>query len=86
MLENLQKPDPRIGAWSSPRHSWVVPIVLARHLRQASWVIGIDGEIAVGGHANDPRVGLVLHIHRELMHHGAEVGHLRDLYAAFAIQ
>lgn len=31
---------------------------------------------------DDPLIGLVLHIHRELMHHGAEVSLLRDLYAA----
>ncbi|HZN13737.1 MAG TPA: hypothetical protein VFB78_05690 [Acidimicrobiales bacterium] len=31
---------------------------------------------------DDPRIGLVMHIHRELMHHGAEVGVLRDLYGA----
>ena len=31
------------------------------------------------GHA-DPVIGLVLHVHREVMHHGAEVCLLRDLY------
>jgi hypothetical protein len=31
------------------------------------------------GH-EDPVIGLVLHVHRELMHHGAEVCLLRDLY------
>jgi DinB family protein len=30
----------------------------------------------------DPFIGLVLHIHRELMHHGAEISLLRDVYAA----
>jgi hypothetical protein len=30
--------------------------------------------------ADDPLIGLVLHIHRELMHHGAEINLLRDLY------
>lgn len=29
---------------------------------------------------NDPVIGLVLHVHREVMHHGAEVCLLRDLY------
>ena len=29
---------------------------------------------------DDPVIGLVLHVHRELMHHGAEVCLLRDLY------
>ena len=28
----------------------------------------------------DPVIGLVLHVHRELMHHGGEIGVLRDLY------
>jgi len=31
---------------------------------------------------DDPKIGVVLHIHRELMHHGAEINLLRDLYAA----
>jgi hypothetical protein len=30
----------------------------------------------------DPFVNLVLHVHRELIHHGAEIALLRDLYAA----
>lgn len=29
---------------------------------------------------SDPVIGLVLHVHREVMHHGAEVCLLRDLY------
>jgi hypothetical protein len=29
---------------------------------------------------NDPVIGLVFHVHRELLHHGAEVCLLRDLY------
>ena len=29
---------------------------------------------------SDPAIGLVLHVHREVMHHGAEVCLLRDLY------
>ncbi len=32
--------------------------------------------------ADDPRIGLVLHVHRELMHHGAEISLLRDLFGA----
>jgi hypothetical protein len=31
---------------------------------------------------DDPTLNLVLHVHRELMHHGAEVCLLRDLYRA----
>jgi len=32
--------------------------------------------------ADDPMAALVLHVNRELMHHGGEVGLLRDLYRA----
>lgn len=32
--------------------------------------------------ATDPFIGMVLHISRELMHHGAEINLLRDLYRA----
>ena len=31
---------------------------------------------------DDPFIGMVLHQHRELMHHGAEINLLRDLYRA----
>jgi hypothetical protein len=31
--------------------------------------------------ADEPVARLILHIHRELIHHGAEVACLRDLYA-----
>jgi hypothetical protein len=29
---------------------------------------------------DDPFIGLVLHVHREVIHHGAEILLLRDLY------
>ena len=32
--------------------------------------------------ADDPFLNMVLHTHRELIHHGAEIALLRDLYAA----
>ena len=35
-----------------------------------------------GWFANDPFAALVLHISRETMHHGGEIGLLRDLYRA----
>jgi hypothetical protein len=35
---------------------------------------------AEGPFATMPLAGLVLHIHREMIHHGAEVALLRDLY------
>ncbi|MFW6597847.1 DinB family protein [Propionibacteriaceae bacterium Y2011] len=36
---------------------------------------------AEGGFADKPMATLVLHIHREVIHHGAEIALLRDLYA-----
>ena len=37
---------------------------------------------AEGPYAREPMATLVLHIHREVIHHGAEVALLRDLYRA----
>ncbi|HEV3497720.1 MAG TPA: DinB family protein, partial [Actinomycetes bacterium] len=36
----------------------------------------------VGPYAEDPMAALIAHINREVMHHGAEIGLLRDLYRA----
>lgn len=54
------------------------------------WVAGVTGwsdedlRVPVGdlepGFETEPRATLVLHIHRELIHHGAEIALLRDLY------
>ncbi|MEY2419620.1 MAG: hypothetical protein QOG90_2300 [Actinomycetota bacterium] len=33
----------------------------------------------------DPFIGMVLHVHREVMHHGAEICLLRDLYRARSV-
>jgi hypothetical protein len=35
-----------------------------------------------GPYAEDPMAALILHINRETMHHGGEIGALRDLYRA----
>src|SRR6266511_3907870 len=35
-----------------------------------------------GRYAKDPMAALIVHINREVMHHGAEIGLLRDLYRA----
>ena len=35
-----------------------------------------------GSYAEDPMAGLIVHINREVMHHGAEIALLRDLYRA----
>ncbi len=58
----------------------------------AAWLAGVRGwstdEVwepcgpAEGPFAKEPRATLVLHINRELIHHGAEVALLRDLWAA----
>ena len=59
----------------------------------AAWIAGVrgigadglawctGGEEADGEFADVPFAALVLHIHREVIHHGAEVSLLRDLYA-----
>jgi hypothetical protein len=57
----------------------------------AAWTTGVRGWDAAalaepcgpseGPWAEHPRVELVLHINRELIHHGAEIALLRDLYA-----
>jgi hypothetical protein len=54
------------------------------------WVDGVKGlgadglarpcGPAEGPYADDPLAALVLHIHREAIHHGAEIALLRDLY------
>jgi hypothetical protein len=61
----------------------------------AAWVDGVAGlgedglarpcGPAEGPYAEEPLAVLVLHIHRELIHHGAEVALLRDLYRARGI-
>lgn len=55
----------------------------------AAWIAGVrtldDDALAAPcgeeGHGQDPMAALVLHIHREVFHHGAEISLLRDLYA-----
>jgi hypothetical protein len=57
----------------------------------ARWVDGVRGlgddglahpcGEAEGPYADEPLAALVIHIHREVIHHGAEVALLRDLYA-----
>ena len=56
----------------------------------ATWVKGVRGlgadglarpcGPAEGPYAEYPMASLVLHIHREAIHHGAEISLLRDLY------
>ena len=55
----------------------------------ADWIAGVRSldEAALAepcgedGHEQDPMAALILHIHREVIHHGAEISLLRDLYA-----
>jgi hypothetical protein len=39
-----------------------------------------QGEMAPPQYADAPMAKLILHIHREIIHHGAEISLLRDLY------
>lgn len=60
------------------------------------WVAGVRGlddedleapcGPAEGPYADWPMAALVLHIHREAIHHGAEIALLRDLYAHRAVR
>lgn len=57
-----------------------------------AWITGVRGlddkalarpvGPAEGPFAKEPMATLVLHIHREAIHHGAEIALLRDLYRA----
>ncbi|MCQ4209459.1 DinB family protein [Streptomyces longispororuber] len=57
----------------------------------ARWITGVRGldedglarpcGPAEGPYATEPMATLVLHINREMLHHGAEIALLRDLYA-----
>ena len=55
----------------------------------ADWIAGVrslddaDLQAPCGepGFEQDPMAALILHIHREVLHHGAEISLLRDLYA-----
>lgn len=75
--------------------SWEYAGTAAEALRQldagyAAWVEGVRGlgadglarpcGPAEGPYAESPMATLVLHVHREVIHHGAEISLLRDLY------
>ena len=77
--------------------SWEYAATAAEALRQldeahATWVSGVSAldeaglaepcGPAEGPFAEAPMAALVLHIHRELLHHGAELCLLRDLFRA----
>ncbi|HEU4567906.1 MAG TPA: DinB family protein [Marmoricola sp.] len=58
-----------------------------QYARWAAGVAGLDEDALAspcgpseGPFADEPMAALVLHIHRELIHHGAEIALLRDLY------
>lgn len=75
---------------------WDYPATAAGALEQldagyAEWIRGVQGldreglaqacGPAEGPYAKSPMAELILHIHREVIHHGAEIALLRDLYA-----
>ena len=75
--------------------TWDYAATAAEALRQldatyAAWVTGVRGlggdglarpcGPAEGSFAESSMAALVLHIHREVIHHGAEIALLRDLY------
>ncbi|WP_370329845.1 DinB family protein [Mycolicibacterium hippocampi] len=75
--------------------SWPYATDAATALRQwdqeyARWMTGVrglnDADLATpcgpaeGPYADEPLTTLVLHINREVIHHGAEISLLRDLY------
>jgi hypothetical protein len=85
-----------VTAWFSQRPPATAPAVgsaaEARTLLAAHWqrfAATLEGftpdelaaPIGSGPYADDTALGLVLHIADELIHHGAEVGVVRDLWA-----
>jgi len=67
--EALAQLDEAFAAWVAGVHSWG---------SEGLWEPCGPAE---GPFAQQPRADLVLHINRELIHHGAEVALLRDLWA-----
>ena len=69
-----------------PRHwpSWTTPTQAGRRASTVSTRRRSRGRVgpAEGPFAEYPMAALVLHINREVIHHGAEVALLRDLYRA----
>ncbi len=84
------------GGPAAAYDTWPYPGTAAEALDQldtayAGWLVGVRGlgeeglarpcGPAEGPFAESPLADLVTHIHREVIHHGAEVALLRDLYA-----
>ncbi len=67
--EALAQVDEKFAAWTAGARAWD-EAALAEPCGPSE-----------GPWAEHPRVELVLHINRELIHHGAEIALLRDLYA-----
>jgi hypothetical protein len=82
--------DPRLVPVDLPGTAAEAVVFLEHHYRR--WHEGIAALDAAGmaaplgpkggPYAADPMAGLVAHISREVMHHGGEIGVLRDLYRA----
>jgi hypothetical protein len=84
------------GGPAADYETWSYPATADGALTQlddgyARWVEGVRGlgedglarpcGPAEGPYADEPLAALVIHIHREVIHHGAEIALLRDLYA-----
>ena len=84
------------GAPEASYQSWQYATDAATALRQldeayAQWIAGVRGLSnddlsrpvgpAEGPWAEHPFIELILHINREVIHHGAEIACIRDLYA-----
>jgi len=84
--------DPRLRPATLPATADDALVLLERSYR--AWRDGLaaldDDALARplgprgAGFADDPMAALALHLHRETMHHGGEIGVLRDLYRAGA--
>lgn len=83
------------GGPAADYESWPYATSAAGALSQldeayAGWIAGVraltDADLqrpcgpAEGPYGNEPMVVLVLHINREMIHHGAEIACIRDLY------
>ena len=79
---DIRHPMTAVGAMAFLDASWVFWQRLVASLTPGEMWEPI-GPIA-GPYANSERIGFVIHTMDELIHHGAEVGVMRDLYAATA--
>src|ERR687898_593252 len=67
---------PRLDGLTDDEYAWRPDAIAALDDDAMSRPLGPRGEFF----ADEPMSALVLHVNRELMHHGGEIGLLRDLY------